>query len=455
MDSDVVEGIANIGSAGDTRESPGSAKARPWEVMGRAVEHLRPRNRADSVYVLAVLVIAIHVASAGLEGQGFGVVGIPPVLAAILVLLVVAWVAFLAGGRAVRVALATVIGLFALFFGVAVSLAQLATTGPSVSAVTGALAAIAGSVLIGEGFQIGLRGHRRLVKAILIPVLALLVFQWVVSPAIWAGMATNAPRPSVPSAASLGIAGAADVTFPARDGVPLAGWYVPGGNGSAVILMHGSHTSRLEVVAHLRMLVQAGFAVLAYDARGHGTSGGLTDTKGWTADLDVAGAFEFLGRQPGVDPNRIGALGLSIGAMNGLRAAADGIPLRAVVADGAGASTYGDIAAVDSQDLMWPLALSGDWLGVRATEFLSGVPEPSSLRSIVGSIRVPVMLIASTEPSELAHDTAYRDAIGANATLWYIPDVGHVQGLAAHPAEYTARVTAFLSATLAPAAGVL
>ncbi len=454
MESDIVPGIGGDESAGRTSVSTPATKARLSAWVGRAMAQLHPRSLEERVFGLGVLLIVIHVAVAAIQGQGFGVAGTPLVLSLVLLLLLASYVGFLGGRRSVRAFLAIAVGAFALFFGTAVSIAHLATSGPSVSDVTGALAAITGCVLIGQSFQIGLRGRRRLLKAFVIPVLALLIFQWVVSPAIWAGVATNTPRPAVPSASTLGILGAVDVTFPARDGVSLAGWFVPGGTGSAVILMHGSHNSRLDIEAHLRMLVHAGFAVLAFDGRGHGSSGGLTDTKGWTADLDIAGAIDFLGQQPGVDPNRIGALGLSIGAMNALRAAADGLPLRAVVADGAGASTYGDMAAVDSQGIMWPLALSGDWLGVRATELIGGVTEPASLRSIVGNIRVPVLLIASSEPSELEHNAAYRDAIGGNATLWYLPDAGHIQGLTAHPEEYTDRTTAFLATSLAPASGI-
>jgi uncharacterized protein len=270
--------------------------------------------------------------------------------------------------------------------------------------------------------------------------------QWVVAPAFQAGYATNTPRPTDPRASTLGIAGARDVTFPARDGVRLVGWYVPGTNGAAVILLHGSHVSRASTVTHLRMLAQAGYAVLAYDARGQ--SDGATNTYGWTEDDDIAGAVTFLGHQPGINPARIAALGLSMGAMDALRAAADGIALRAIIADGAEAGTFGDMAIVEGQGFKAPLALSSNWLGMRAIELLSCVREPPALASIVDKIRVPVLLIASNNPGELTDDQVYREQIGANATLWFVPDTGHVAALQTHPHDYTARVTAFLKAAL-------
>src|SRR5581483_9679522 len=98
------------------------------------------------------------------------------------------------------------------------------------------------------------------------------------------------------------------------DGVRLSGWYVPGRTGGAVVLLHGSHGTRADTTAQLRLLHRAGFAVLAFDARGHGESGGATNALGWRGDRDVAGAVRFLRGRRGIDPARIGALGLSMGA---------------------------------------------------------------------------------------------------------------------------------------------
>jgi pimeloyl-ACP methyl ester carboxylesterase len=134
--------------------------------------------------------------------------------------------------------------------------------------------------------------------------------------------------------------------------------------------------------------------------------------------------------------------------MDALRASADGIPLSAVIADGAAATTFGDIALVDGQLFEAPLALSADWLSMRAIELLSGLAEPPSLVSIVGQIKVPVLLIASNNPGELTEDQAYCNHIGRNATLWYVPDAGHVKALNTHPQDYAARVTSFLKVAL-------
>ncbi len=174
------------------------------------------------------------------------------------------------------------------------------------------------------------------------------------------------------------------------------------------------------------------------------------ETRAWYDDDDLAGAISFLSGQPGIDPPRIAALGLSSDAMAGLRAAANGVPLRAIIADGAAATTYEDLAVVDGQLLEAPLALSADWRSMQAIELLSGLSEPPSLVSVVGQIRVPVLLIASNNPGELTVDRVYRDHVGLKAALWYVPDAGHIPALHTHPHDYAARVTTFLKAALDP-----
>jgi predicted acyl esterase len=272
------------------------------------------------------------------------------------------------------------------------------------------------------------------------------IAQWLIAPAINVGVITNAPRPVAASAATLGLAGARDVSFPATDGVRLAGWYVPGRNRAAVILLHGSHGTRSDTLAHLRMLHAAGYAVLAFDARGHGQSQGKTNALGWSGARDVAGAVSFLERQPGVDPHRIAALGLSMGAEEALRAAATGVPLSAIVADGAGASTLTDDQLV--RHGLGPVFTSVTWLTMRGTVLVSGETEPAGLSQIVGRIRVPALLIASDAKGERAIDQIYRNRIGRNASLWFLPDARHSGGLSTHPDVYAARIGSFLASAL-------
>jgi len=343
--------------------------------------------------------------------------------------------------RGVRAALAALLGLVALAAGGAIFLSHAILTGVRPVDVLGILLIPAGLAVLVVAGRIALRGRRRWVKLVAIAIAAVVVAQFWLVPVMNAGIVTHAPREPAPAAATLGLPGARDVTFPAADGVRLSGWYVPGRTGTAVILAHGSHGDRTDTVDHLRLLADAGHAVLAFDARGHGESGGATNALGWQGREDVAGAAAFLRRRPGV--RRVAMLGLSMGGEEGLRAAAGGVPLAAVVADGAGAATSGDQRLLSSG----PLPAAVGWVTMRAIETFGGGREPAALADVAGRIRAPVLLIASGAGDELRFDRILRDRIGARARLWPVPDAGHTEALDRHPAAYRERVLAFLRAT--------
>ena len=342
-------------------------------------------------------------------------------------------------GRAITAALC---GLAALGLGIGLGVVPLLVAGPNLVRVAATLAAVAGLGLVVLALRDGLRGRGRWARAGAAAA-CLVAAQWVVVPMVTAGLVTSAPRRGAPPASSLGLAGARDVVVTAGDGTRLAGWYVPGTSGAAVVLLHGAHGTRAGTLDHLRMLARSGAAVLAIDARGHGASGGRTNALGWRGAPDVAAAARWLGRMSGVDPGRVAVLGLSMGGEEALRAAAEDAPLAAVVADGAGASTLGDRRAL-IHGATAPVELSVAWLGMRAVELLGGGHEPAALADVVGGIRVPVLLIASSASGERTLEERLRARIGAPATLWYVADAGHTGALDAHPAAYAARVAAFL-----------
>jgi fermentation-respiration switch protein FrsA (DUF1100 family) len=96
-----------------------------------------------------------------------------------------------------------------------------------------------------------------------------------------------------------------------------------------VLLCHGLTSCKENYADIAHLLQQEGFGALAYDCRGHGESGGALDGEAWR---DVGKALEYCRQHPHVDAQRIGLLGSSLGAHNGLRAAADYPLLRTVVA---------------------------------------------------------------------------------------------------------------------------
>ena len=439
-DWDMTPALLTSGTPTARSDLPPAAPA-----AGDGAPQVSSGSNEDRTFAACALAVAIHLADVAIVHPG----AISAISRAFLlvgaVLTVAAVRPFRAGGRLARGILAAGIGLVATVAGSATSAPHAVLTGMSGGDLTGLVCTTAGVVLVGLAFLIALRGRRRAVAVPSAVVAGFVIVQWLLVPAINAGIATHAPRPTIPSATALGLASARDVTFPARDGFRLSAWYVPGRSGAAVILLHGSHGTRADTVQYLRMLAADGYAVLAYDARGHGASAGQTNALGWRGADDLAGAVAFLERQPGVEGRKIAALGLSMGAEEALRAAATGVPLSAVIADGAGASTLGD-DQLTAHGLA-PVFVSVTWLTMRAIELTASETEPQPLKTILHRVRVPVLLIASNSPNERRIDEAFRARM-RRASLWYLPDVGHTGALGSHPDAYAARVSAFLRRAL-------
>jgi fermentation-respiration switch protein FrsA (DUF1100 family) len=350
-------------------------------------------------------------------------------------------------GRTGRALVEGAAGLVAMAICLITTGPDLAMNGPTPITVAGTMLGVCGLVLCAVAYRTATKGYRRRAHLVAIPIVVV-ALQFVLVPAFNIGVITHAPKPTIEPASTLGYPGARDVTFRTQDGVRLAAWYVPGTNRAAVILMHGSHGTRTSELPYLRFLAHAGFAILAVDARGHGASGGETNALGWYGDRDIAAAYSFLSHQPGIDQARIAGLGLSMGAEELLRATANGVPLAAVIADGAGASTSDD-ASLQPRGADEPIYQAVTWLTYQGVEALSGEHEPRGLANIINSHIAPTLLIASHAPNERLLNIDYHSAAGGQATLWYLPDVGHTGGYAAHPHRYRIRVTQFLAHELA------
>jgi pimeloyl-ACP methyl ester carboxylesterase len=104
----------------------------------------------------------------------------------------------------------------------------------------------------------------------------------------------------------------------------------PPGGYPAVVMFHGLGGDRLSMntIAE-QVFAQAGYAVLTFDARGHGSSGGLTTIDGPREVQDVRQLHDWLAARPNVDGNRIGTWGISLGGGAVWNSIAAGVPFAA------------------------------------------------------------------------------------------------------------------------------
>jgi len=192
---------------------------------------------------------------------------------------------------------------------------------------------------------------------------------------------------------------------------------------------------------YAELLARHGYGVLAFDQRGHGSSGGKTNRLGWQGTQDIGAAIDSLQALPEVE--RIGGLGLSMGGEALLGASAEYPALSAIVADGATRRSTQELLALPSERSLVRNFTAR--VMYAAVEVLSSEKPPVPLlEAMVASPTTQFFLIAGGAKSlEVTFNELFADTLGKRAVLWIAPDAPHTGALSRYPQEYEQRVIAF------------
>jgi len=131
-----------------------------------------------------------------------------------------------------------------------------------------------------------------------------------------------------------------DVSITMDDGVSIAATLYlpdgspPAGGWPAIVFLHGLAQNRehMNTLATQYGFVGQQYAVLTFDARGHGQSGGLVGIDGPREVADIRTVVSWLGSRPDIDEGNLGGWGLSYGGGGVLNSLVAGVPWTAVVA---------------------------------------------------------------------------------------------------------------------------
>jgi uncharacterized protein len=241
-----------------------------------------------------------------------------------------------------------------------------------------------------------------------------------------------------------GISGLHVVAFSSRGSPHIAAWYVPSRNRAAIVLVHGTEADRSALLHETRALAAAGFGVLALDVPGQGESDGKT-TWGIAEREAITSAGAWLSQQPDVDSDRIGALGMSMGAYVLTQAAKTDLRLRALILAGCPTDVVEQTRVAFSK-WGWFSEIPA-YLALHA----SGMPLNLRPKNIVRAIAPrPVFLIGGELDSNVPAYMARQlfEAAGDPKEIWIVPSAHHADyGLIA-PKEYDARIVDFFTRSL-------
>mgnify|MGYP000252023977 CR=1 FL=1 len=262
-------------------------------------------------------------------------------------------------------------------------------------------------------------------------------------------------RPSDPAALlTLGVETWEDAAFTTQDGLRLDGWYIPPApytDGASLIFIHGHGSNRTHFLAELPIFLNAGYGVLIFDSRNHGTSEGRVTTMGLLEVQDVQAAFAWLTQQTEVNSERIGLYGASMGGATAILAMAEIPQARVLIVDGA-YGAFSDVVADGIRNVSsLPRFPFGDliiqWTGLQSGENLYAV-RPIDVIADIAPRPIFIMHGMADSTIPVSHAERLYGAAGEPKVLYLVPGGGHGGLMQCNPTEYAQRVLAFLATYL-------
>ncbi|MBA2451156.1 MAG: alpha/beta hydrolase [Chloroflexi bacterium] len=252
--------------------------------------------------------------------------------------------------------------------------------------------------------------------------------------------------------AKWGLAAAEELWLTARDGVRLHAWLFTSPSAtSTVILCHG-HNGNKHTLLPLAEILFPRHNVLLLDSRGHGESAGDRCTIGYEERLDVYAAVDELERRR-LGP--IGILGVSMGAVVAILAAAEDARIAAVIADSPFARLRWAVAEVARVHRYPPLVapfmaqVACRSLALRLRYPLTAFDPIEVVERIAPR---PLLLIHGErdEIIDVRHSRLVFERAGEPKELWVLPGLLHCRGLEEACEAYGERISRFFETWLAP-----
>ncbi len=242
------------------------------------------------------------------------------------------------------------------------------------------------------------------------------------------------------------------ISFPTEDGLTLSGWFVPSPTGAdkTILICHGWGDNKGEILEQTLFLSKAeGFNLFYFDFRAHGESEGKQVTMGKMELVDFAAAVDCLRKRFPRQAANLSVFGLSMGAAIAAMSLPAHPELKAAVLE----SPFADFREVGSR-WAWHHARVPYFPIIMTLMYVarlrSGHPDLDrySPEAYLPSAKTPVFIIAAERDGIMPPEDVRRlyDAARGPKEFWLVPGAIHAKCRQAAPADYEARVAAFLRA---------
>jgi len=284
-------------------------------------------------------------------------------------------------------------------------------------------------------------------------IAALLIFSMLLVGYLMAELQTHFPKRQASITPQVLHRAFETVHFPSRDGLMLAGWFVPVEDAErTAIVCHGVGAEKSDMIDFIDALTAGGFNVLAFDFRGHGASAGHTVSYGAREKGDIEGAIDWVRATHPAGARRIVGVGWSMGAASLILAAAEDERIEALHIDAPYARTR-DIARVIAGQFPPVYRHVGYYLGlcVASLEARTNLFTLAPVNAVARIAPRPILIVhgEADELIPIAQGRMIFAAAGAPKSFVAIPGAGHCGTIAVDTPDYQRRMLEFLNGALA------
>ena len=230
------------------------------------------------------------------------------------------------------------------------------------------------------------------------------------------------------------------------DGNLLHGWLIDSRNGAGIILQHGYKSDRTELLEEAAILAKHGYGILVTSIRAHDLNDGELIAFGINEMPDLDAWFTFFQGQEGIQANKIGILGNSLGALLAIQYAAENQNINAVVAHSAFSSMQDTINTSVRYFTDLPAFPFASSIGFWAEQEVHGKINDIDAKKWINQLSPrPVLIlhslsdvVISSESGDLLHSAAREPK-----ELWQVDGVEHASFDTQLAEEFEVRVVGF------------
>lgn len=254
------------------------------------------------------------------------------------------------------------------------------------------------------------------------------------------------PGPAIPAAKDIHVIPVKDISFFNQRGSRLSGWLaVYSRQAPVIILNHGTPGDRVNMLQRATFLFKHKYSVMLFDFQSYGHSQGIMSTLGMVESEDILAAISFLHVYPSTANNKIGVLGLSMGATAAILAAARTTAILALVAESCpvdatrvpGDVPNNQVRAADRKAV--EAAYGVDITLARPIDVVHKLSGHTAIFFINGD--------NDKETPLLGMEALYQRA-GSPRQAWVVPGAAHAQSFAADTRDYILNVDNFFDTYL-------